>query len=215
MEYSDNIKVLLEKLIDDGNSLLRGANGDLIRDSDGLRRWSNELILFQNLAADMIHPWRSRLDHSGTVLLISAVKTPLSALETIKFAIENDLLTSYRELIYSEAFADLYEQGQHLFNQGYYLAAGVIFRAVLEEKLRNLCIQNNCMPEKQRPTINDLNQALYKSNLPGYGKSMMLNVSALAAVGNDAAHNNPNLQLDDVERLMNGTLDFISRYSPS
>jgi len=100
-----------------------------------------------------------------------------------------------------------------LLGQGYYLAAGVVFRAVLEAQQKNVCLQNSCIPKKERPTINDLNQALYKHEPPIYGKSMMLNVTSLAAVGNDAAHNNPDLKQDDVARLMNGVLEFLSQHS--
>ena len=107
---------------------------------------------------------------------------------------DEGLLVKYEDLIFAEAFADLYEQGQHLFSQGYFLAAGVVFRAVLEEHLRHLCERNECTPVKEKPTINDLNMALYKCDSPVYEKSVMLHVTALAAVGNDAAHNNPELK---------------------
>ena len=76
-------------------------------------------------------------------------------------------------------------------------------------------MEANCMPEKERPTISDLNQAIYKCESIAYDKSMMHNITALAAVGNDAAHNKDTLQKEDVERLKRGTLEFISRYSPS
>jgi hypothetical protein len=138
---------------------------------------------------------------------------PISALETIKDAIDQGLLNSFEDLVYAQAFSDLYEQGEYLLSQGYFLASGVIFRAVLEERLRRLCEQNTCMPQTMRPTINDLNIALYKHEPPIYDKSMMLNVTALASVGNDAAHNHPNLKSEDVQRLKNGLLDFLAKFS--
>jgi hypothetical protein len=41
---------------------------------------------------------------------------------------------------------------------------------------------------------------------------MMLNVQALASVGNDAAHNETGLSKDDVKRLMDGLLAFLARF---
>lgn len=213
MNHPKKFVDLLDKLIHDGRSLLKSAYGGNIQDRNGLRRWSNELILLRNLGGAMLTPWASRLAHDGVVIVDRYVEGTLAALETVKFAIDEGLLESYHKLVMAEAFTDLYEQGQHLLEQGYFLAAGVIFRAVLEEKLRELCTAAGCIPEKGRPTINDLNQALYKSESVAYDKAMMLNVTALAAVGNDAAHNSESLREEDVERLMRGTLEFLSRFS--
>jgi hypothetical protein len=54
---------------------------------------------------------------------------------------------------------------------------------------------------------------LYKSSPPVYDKSMMLHVTAIAAIGNDAAHNSPNLKKEDVERLAKGVQDFLAKFS--
>jgi len=138
---------------------------------------------------------------------------PVSALETVKYAIEEGLLVSYRELILAEEFSNLYEHAVHLQTQGYYLAAAVVFRAVLEEKLRELCLVNECIPERDNPTINDYNQSLYKCSRIQYDKTTMLHVTALAAIGNKAAHNTGEIEKSEVERLNNGTLEFLSKYS--
>jgi len=202
---------LIRKLILDAQKLISTSLDGDVSDEKMLRRWSNDLILLNTISGEMLAPWKRRLAHSGAVLQIEYVQGPLAALETIQFAIEEGLLSSYRNLVVAETFSDLFEQGRHLLDQGYFLAAGVVFRAVLEEKLRNLCVAADCLPAKVRPTIEDLSQALYKSQLKAYDKTMMLNITALAAVGNDAAHNNASLCIENVERLMHGTLDFMSR----
>lgn len=218
MAFQKQVSDLLDELIEGGNELLKEMRPSHtgiyleISDEDGLRRWSDDLILFVSLTSKLIDPWRKRLQHNGYETSEYALKEPLSALETIRRAAERGLLTTYESLIFAEAFADLCEQGQHLFSQGYFLAAGVVFRAVLEERLRRLCELNGCMPNIQRPTINDLNIALYKYDPPLYNKSVMHHVNALAAVGNDAAHNNPELTKEDVKRLQEGLLDFLARY---
>lgn len=214
MNQPQKIINLLNKLINDAQLLLENlTDKGYIKDKNGVLNWSNELILFKSISGDMIKPWINRLKHDGIVLVPSYLERVLAPLITIKYAINEDLLTSYREIIISDAFGNLYEQGEYLFNQGYFLASGVIFRAVIEEQLRELCEKENCLPEKNKHTINDLNQALYKCETISYDKSTMLQVNALAAVGNDAAHNNPELNKDDVKRLMLGTLDFISKYA--
>ena len=215
MRQPQKIVDLVDKLIRDARDIIASSHGGYVEDRNTLRRWSNDLILLRSIGGAMLAPWASRLSHNGIVIVVSEVERPLAALETIKFAIEQGLLESYRSLVVAEACADLYAQGQHLFEQGYFLAAGVIFRAVLEEKLRELCLGAACMPEKDRPTISDFNQALYKCESVAYDKSMMLNMTSLASVGNDAAHNKESLKKEDVERLMRGTLDFVSRYSPA
>ena len=213
MNQPQKIINLLDKLITDAQQLLENiTDKGYIKDENGVLNWSNELILFKSITGDMIKPWMNRLKHDGVAIIPSSIERVLASLTTIKYAINEDLLTSYREIIISDAFGNLYEQGEYLFKQGYFLAAGVIFRAVIEEQLRELCEKENCLPEKNKHTINDLNQALYKCETISYDKSTMLQVNALAAVGNDAAHNNPELKKDDVKRLMHGTLDFISKY---
>ncbi len=72
---------------------------------------------------------------------------------------------------------------------------------------------NNCQPTKQRPTINDYNTILYKAKVDD--KIMFKNVDSMAAIGNDAAHNNPDLKKEDVEseRLLRDLNSFLQRFS--
>jgi hypothetical protein len=204
---------LLNKLIVDGHSLVANAHQGYVADKDALRRWSNEMILLNTIGREMLKPWRSRIVHNGVHTQVNYVQDPLSAMEAVKYAIDNGLLNSYRELVLAEEFASLYEQGVHLLEQGYFLAAAVIFRAVLEERLRELCIAHSCMPQKDRPAINDLSQALYKCETVSYDKAMMLHITAITAIANNAAHNVGEVPKDECERLKRGTLDFLLRYS--
>ncbi|PCJ56791.1 MAG: hypothetical protein COA79_17715 [Planctomycetota bacterium] len=58
------------------------------------------------------------------------------------------------------------------------------------------------------------NQSLYKCEDFKYSKSRMLSTTALASIENNAAHNSSELKKEEVEKLMNGTLDYISKFSP-
>ena len=60
------------------------------------------------------------------------VEMVLGALEAIQHELENDHLETFTQLVKAETLADLLEQAENFFENGYHLAAGVIGRAVLE-----------------------------------------------------------------------------------
>lgn len=129
-----------------------------------------------------------------------AVEVILGTLESIKHELENDYLDTITQFVKAETFSDLLDQAEHLFSEGYFLAAGVIGRAVLEGHLRNVCQELGCLPDKKRPTINDFNQSLYK--IEHYSKIKMKQIDTLASIGNDAAHNNPNINSSYIQKLI-------------
>jgi len=154
MPAPTQITDLLDKLIADAEELIATSsmnvhNLRVVRpdNRDRVRRWANELAL--------IDPWRGELKHDGDSTLTIHLECCLSALQVIDDAMKQGLLGRYEDLVFAQAFGNLFEQGEHLFEQGYFLAAGVIFRAVLEEKLRRMCDVNSCLPTKkmQRSTI--------------------------------------------------------------
>lgn len=138
---------------------------------------------------------------------LGTVKVIWGELESIHHEIEHDYLKTVTHLVKAETFSDMLEQGDHLFEQGYHLAAGVIGRAVLEDHLRAVCLELNCSSDKKRPTINDYNQALYK--VTHYSKIKMKQIETLVAIGNDAAHNNPDLSSNDVKKLLTDLPEII------
>ena len=60
----------------------------------------------------------------------------LGSLKSIKESLDDGLLIRFEDIVYAEAFSDLVEQAEYLYEQGYFLASGVILRAVLEERLK-------------------------------------------------------------------------------
>ena len=134
----------------------------------------------------------------------------LGELESLREAIDEDLLVPLEHLITADAFGSVLEQAEHLHDNDYDLAAGVLARAVLEEHLRNMCDLNGCLPQG-RPTINDLNQALYKGQ--HLDKIAMKQVDAMTAVGNHCAHNlQPPLEAPDVEKLLQDVATFLAQH---
>jgi DNA-binding MarR family transcriptional regulator len=91
------------------------------------------------------------------------------------------------------------------------LAAGVVFRAVLEERLRRLCEQHSITLGKTKPTLNDYNSELYKSSV--YDKITFKEVDTLIAIGNDAAHNNPTLVIERISLMRDGVTRILQKLS--
>jgi hypothetical protein len=174
------------------------------------KKWRASCNLLMSLMGDLAEPWQHALrGHASNSL--TAAKSMHGTLQAIRDAIDNDLLVRFEDLVFAEAFSDLVEQAEYLFDQGYILASGVILRAVLEERLRRMCNRRGCDPQKKRPTIADYNMELYKAKV--YDKITLKHVESMAAVGNDAAHNNPDLDKSDVERFKRDLVSFLAKYS--
>jgi len=205
---------LVDELIQEGQELIRNATpGGEVRDGFKLKLWASKLVLLRTVGGELVRPWRASLSHNGVVILASRVEEPLAALMIVRNAMDGGLLVTFKDLVVAEVFADLYEQGTYLLSASYHVAAGVLFRAVLEERLRALCQLHGCLPAKSRPTIEDFNQALYKAQVDGFDKSTMLHVTAMAATGNDAAHASPTLTAESVKALGDQLLPFLSKFA--
>jgi hypothetical protein len=137
-------------------------------------------------------------------------KSLMGSLQSLREAVQDDMLNRVEDLVTADAFGSLLEQADALLAKGYVIAAGVLCRAVLEEHLRLHCNRQNCLPDG-RPTINDLNQALYKQGF--LDKLAMQSVTAMATAGNHCAHNEqPSLQKEDVEKLHRDVNEFLVRH---
>lgn len=134
----------------------------------------------------------------------------IGALRSLREAVDDDLLVTIDALITAEALGDLIEQAEYLLNEGFFLAAGVLGRAVLEEHLRKWCGRLGCMPTTGASSLNKFNAALYDAQ--AITKTEMMHVQAMAAVGNDAAHNTPTLKRDDVERMIPDARTFLAQH---
>lgn len=165
-----------------------------------LHKWWGKVKSFGHQLGTAAKPWQEMFSGDPDRNTLGFVKRVLGTLEAIQHEIEHDHLNSFTQLVKAETLADLLDQSQHLFDAGYHLAAGVIGRAVLEEHLRATCHTLGCAPTKKRATLNDFNQALYGED--HYSKTKMKHIDALASIGNDAAHNKPELDSADVKKLL-------------
>ncbi len=165
-----------------------------------LHKWWGKVKSFGHQLGTAARPWKETLSDDPGPNTLSFALAVLGTLEAIKHELENDHLNSFTQLVRAETLADLLDQAQQLFESGYHLAAGVIGRAILEEHLRTTCDTLGCTPSKQRPTINDLNLALY--GIQHFSKTKMKHIDVMASIGNDAAHNKPDLDSADVKKLL-------------
>lgn len=152
-------------------------------------------------------PWDAAFSLQGNSA-VSAIRM-LGTLEAIEEAIQNGLLVTYGDIVRSETFDSLLDQADYLLSEGYYLAAGALGRAVLEEHLRSWCDVANCTPAKARPTLDAYGKALYAAK--EYSKSVMKHVDSMTGFGNDAAHNNPDLKAEDIARLLRDVREFLAK----
>ena len=219
MNAEGKLREFVERLISEGEAVLASKwqpTGNWVSGPPSyveiqlFQQWRSRCRLLLSLLGPHAKPWEPVLEPMIENKLGSAMSTQ-GALKAILQSLDEGLLVRFEDLILAEAFSDLYDQADYLFQQGFILAAGVLARAVLEERLRRLCAAHQCSPTRDRPTLNDYNTALYKNNT--YDKITYKHVDAIVAIGNDAAHNKPDLKTEDVRRLLDGVQNFLTRFS--
>lgn len=182
-----------------------------LNDSQACARW---LASCRNLVVQIGKPataWERLFQGSPTSTYgaypSASFRIDLGQLESLRHALAGDALTPVEDLIVADAFGSLLEQAEELRDKNYDRAAGTLGRAVLEEHLRKLCERHNCLPTG-RPTINDLNQSLYKGQ--HLDKLAMQSVTAMATIGNDCAHVKP-ITPADVAKFLRDVGEFLER----
>jgi hypothetical protein len=131
--------------------------------------------------------------------------------EEILDAVKKGRLSSIEEKVSAAVLADLVEHAEILIGQQFNLAAAVILRAVLEERLRKLCEARGLPLAASKPTIEHFRQALVKADV--IDKIVAKKIDWMAGVGNAAAHNLPTFNPSDVAGLYKETLDFLDRFA--
>jgi len=137
----------------------------------------------------------------------------VGALMALRADYAGDRLRTYRELIHAELFADFLEMAQYFVDEDLKDPAAVIAGGVLEQHLRKLCLNHGVPtsdPKGKNLMTNAMNAALAKQG--AYGKIDQQQITAWAAIRNEAAHGNfAKYQQEAVELMIAGIRDFISR----
>lgn len=183
------------------------------RDKYGYADWLTRVTLFRETCSEVVGSFACQLQWEYKIA--EEAHKLHSTLKTIRRGIDGGLFRSYKEQVLSEAMADLFEQGEHLLDKGYCLAAAVVFRAVLEERLRTLCEAHDCMPEQERPGIEGYSKELGKTEPPILTRTDRKHVTHLAGIGNDAAHNKPAFSQDNVPTMRGNLLAFLAKFEPT
>jgi hypothetical protein len=132
-------------------------------------------------------------------------------LDAIAGALQKGRLSTVEEMVSAEVLGDLLEHAEVLLKTKFNLAAAIVLRAVLEERLRKLCVTNNCFPTAQRPTIETFKQSL--SAAKAIDKIVIKDIDWMAGVGNAAAHHSPEYKDADVPQLYARVTAFLMRFS--
>jgi hypothetical protein len=154
--------------------------------------------------------WRKAFDGEAGILS-DTVRQMLGNAEELLDAVTKGRLTSIEERVSAAVLADLVEHAEVLIEQHFNLAAAVILRAVLEERLRKLCESHALVLTGSKPAIESFKQALAKANV--IDKIVAKKIDWMAGVGNAAAHNLEAFNPNDVPGLYKDTLDFLDKFA--
>lgn len=207
----------VESLISEGEELAKETftpsgylHPDLYVDLQGYYRWKGNCKILQVKLGSAFEPWKGYISGNAPNTL-NSVLILLGGLNSVKDALRGDHLVRYTNLVFAEAFANLLDQAEHLYASGYFLAAGILGRAVLEEELRRKALASGCFPQKPRPTLNDLNTELFKAQI--YDKVEFKLIESLTAIGNECAHNKPGATTQRVDFLLQQLIALLTRIS--
>ena len=208
------LTAFVDRLVAEGDALLTKTHqlsGSYIGgvplevDRVAFRLWSAQVQGLRQLMGSIADAWDRALTANSPGL--ESVRCTQGSLKAIQIMLREGLLVRLSDLVHAEVHADLAEQADHLLEQGYALAAGVIFRTVLEDHLRKQCANHGCMPAKKRPTMADYYQAL--EGAQHITKLDRKNIEDMTAIGNAAAHADPSLKPEDVVRLAGDVRRFM------
>lgn len=119
---------------------------------------------------------------------------------------EGGYLTSFKSLVQADVFDNELEQASELLSSGYYIAAAVIARTVLETAIADLCDRQN--PKIPRQRLAKMNDDLAKAAV--YSSLKQKKIVALSAVGNSAAHGkHDEFSAADVKSMISDIRDLI------
>ena len=221
MHARDELIAFADALIDEGASVLatkfeRQTSSFTVTafvELQPFQKWKSSTFHLIEMLGPFGTAWKHILDPDFVKLNYHSVALSIQGvIQSIRENLETGRLAKVEELVAAETFANVLEQAEHLLESKYYLAAGVLCRAILEERLRMLSQREKCLPVKDRPTINDYAQALYSKDV--ISKIALKSVEAMAVTGNEAAHNVATLTAGDVQQMYSNLITFLQRHEP-
>lgn len=195
-------------LIEQGNTMLSDTGRGIHVEEKPFSRFKTGCLHLSELLGRSGTSWNEafRLTRSN---LRRDVEQMVGGLESVQYALTTGMLVRIENLVAGEVFQDMLEQADYLFEKKYDVAAAVVARGVLEEHLRRWCQFSDFTPASN--VINEYNVALHKGPPSKYDKAVMHHVTAMAAVGNEAAHN-LKAPKEDVKRMLVDVRRFLAQH---
>ena len=217
----ETVLEFVQQLIEEGNRLLESkfrvapssfATGEFVP-VQPYAKWGGSCRLLVKQLGSFSEPWESVLTEVEALNSTAKVEVMLGALESIEENVQKGRLEDFEEIVFAEAYANLIDQGGNLIKKKHFSAAAVLFRAVLEERLRRLCEVNNKLPAKKRPSLEDYIKALSKAGI--LDKIVKKQVEKMAATGSVAVEMYDEIKREKAEKLHSDLVSFLARFSGS
>ncbi|MBC7524423.1 MAG: hypothetical protein H7239_08305 [Flavobacterium sp.] len=222
MNYNQKLILRAEYIIEQARiSLINGERneyGILQADSAKTRTFKSGGLSFILDLYGKEHPYFKEF----TAALInyryeSNINGGVEIIKNIIVEIENGWISTIKNIISAEIFSDFLEMAEHLLASDYKDAAAVMIGGVLEEHLRQLCIENtiNVSYEKDGKSLplkaDRLNSELAKAGI--YNKLDQKGVTTQLDLRNNAAHGNyGEYDKRQVEMMYDFVFNFLSKY---
>jgi hypothetical protein len=163
------------------------------------------------------HPYYTEFKNVLRYDFESNIKSGIEIINNIKAEIENGWLSTIRNIVSAEIFSDFLEMAHHLLEKDYKDAAAVMIGGVLEEHLRQLCIDNGISVKNEKDgKIIPLKADRMNSELAKEGVYTILDqkgVTSQLDLRNNAAHGKySEYDKREVEMMYDYVFNFITKY---
>lgn len=163
------------------------------------------------------HPYYIDFNEKIFTSRIGLTSEALGILLAAKDEIDGGWLYSVKGLISAEIFSDFMEMAEHLISQNYKDPAAVLIGGVLEEHLRQLCLNNNIDTEFLKDDgslipkkASSMNVDLYKAEI--YTKLDQKSINSWLDLRNNAAHGKyDEYNIEQVKTMYYGISEFLVR----
>lgn len=222
MNYNEKLIQRAKYIIEQGEEALkigkRNKYGTLEADAAKTRTFKSSGLSFILDLYGKEHPYYKEFEN---VLFRykyeSYINGGIEIIRNIIVEIENGWISTIKSIVSAEIFSDFLEMAAHLLDCDYKDAAAVMIGGVLEEHLRQLCIDNGIettyeKDEKIIPLKADrMNSELAKAGI--YNKLDQKGVTAQLDLRNKAAHGNySEYDKRQVELMYDFVFNFLSKY---
>lgn len=215
----ERIRSRIDELISFAERVVATNHGDGYPnwvDADVFYEFRVSSISFLRTVFKIDHPiYNEFVDHCRRPQLVDAERG-LAILRAAKGEIDGGWLIAVKDIVSAEIFSDFLEMAEYLLDQRYKDASAVIIGSVLEEHLRNLCLQKGIPAEiekdgkKEFKKADRINQDLYSAN--AYNKLDNKSVTTWLDLRNKAAHGQyEEYNIEQVKMMYQGVREFTIR----